>query len=97
MALIGSHKRLFQIETGMVAVMVAASLKKLMENPLDKNEIETLLNYVDVLFGDAKFLGDKDLEENAKTIRDFFKKSNKEPTSLEISLLLERFRELIWG
>ncbi|HEY8109258.1 MAG TPA: hypothetical protein VIG05_00115 [Candidatus Nitrosotenuis sp.] len=97
MALIGSHKRIFQIETGMVAVMIAASLKKLMESPSDKYQIDTLLNYVDVIIGDAKFLRDDDLEENAKTIRDFFMKSEERRTSLEISLLLDRFRELIWG
>ncbi len=97
MVLIGSHKRIFQIETGMVAVMIAACLKKLMENPSNKYQIESLQNYVDVIIGDAKFLGDKDLEENAVMIRDFFMKSNDENTTLEISLLLDRFRELIWG
>jgi hypothetical protein len=97
MAIVGSYKRIFQIETGMIAVMIAASLKKLMENPSDKYEIEILQNYVDVIIGDAKFLGDKDLEKNAIMIRDFFMKSNNENTSLEISLLLDRFRELIWG
>lgn len=97
MALIGSHKRIFQIETGMRAVMIAASLKKLMENPSDKYQIKTLLNHVDVIIGDAKFLRDDDLEENAKAIRDFFMKPNDDNASLEISLLLDRFRELIWG
>jgi hypothetical protein len=96
-AIIGTHKRIFQIETGMVAVMIASSLKKLMENPSDKNQIEAVLNYADVLMGDAKFLKDPVLEENAKMIMAFFMKHKENGTRLEISLLLDRFRELIWG
>lgn len=95
-ALTGSHKNLFRIETGVLAVMVAASLKKLAKNPSDENESEKLLNYVDVILGDAKFLGDKELEENAKMIINLFKKQKEERTSDDVILLLNRFKELVW-
>lgn len=97
MALTGSHKRLFQIETGVLAVMVTASLKKLVENPSDENESAKLLSYVDVIVGDAKFLGDVKLEENMKMITVLFEKPVWERKSQDISLLLNQFTKLVWN
>lgn len=97
MALTGSHKRLFQIETGVLAVMVTASLKKLIETPSDQNESAKLLSYVDVIIGDAKFLGDTKLEENVKMITVLFKKPVWERKSQDIRLLLNRFTKLVWN
>ena len=96
MALSGSHKRLFQIETGVQAVMVAASLKKLAKNPSDENESAKLLTCIDVIIGDAKFLGDKKLEENAKMITNLFQKPTEERNHQNINVLLNQFTKLVW-
>ncbi len=97
MATAGSYNSVFQIETGIVAVMIAASLKRLMQNPSDKNEIESLLNNADVVIGDAKFLGDTALEENMKMIVSLFKEPREKITCLEVSSLLSQFTNLVWG
>lgn len=91
------HKNLFQIETGVLGVMATASLKKLTKDPSNENESQNLLNYVDVILGDAKFLGDKELEENAKMIIALFKRQKEERTAEKVTLLLNRFKELVWN
>ncbi|WP_268541369.1 hypothetical protein [Candidatus Nitrosotenuis cloacae] len=97
MAGVSSYRRLFRIETEVRAVMIVSSLKKLVSDPSNKGEIEALLNNADVVIGDAKFLGNKALEENTKVITSTFKKPKEQRTSSEINLLLNRFTEIVWG
>jgi hypothetical protein len=90
------YRRLFRIEVGITAVWILNSLKKLEKNPSDKNEIKNLLNHVDVVMGDAKFLGNKQLEENAKMIMSLFNGDKiTRQKSLEIRSLIEQFKPLI--
>lgn len=97
MSLVGSHKNLFQIEAGVTSVWILDSLKKIEKNPSNKNEIEKLVNYADVIVGDAKFLGDKELEEIAKLIVDLFRGDKvTEQKSIEISTVIERFKNVVY-
>lgn len=77
--------------------MIVASLKKLMNDPDNKGEIEELLNNADIIIGDAKFLGNKALEMNTKNIISLFKKPKEQRTNSEINMLLDEFTERIWG
>ncbi|HXW01985.1 MAG TPA: hypothetical protein VD828_01255 [Candidatus Nitrosotenuis sp.] len=84
------------IEAGVTTVWILNSLKKLEKNPSDKNEIENLLNHVDVVMGDAKFLGNKQLEESAKMIISLFNGDKvTSQKSLQIRSLIEQFKPLI--
>jgi len=90
------YRKLFQIEAGVTAVWILDSLKKLEKNPSDKNEIKNLLNHVDVVMGDAKFLGNKQIEESAKMIMSLFNGDKiTRQKSLEIKSLIEQFKPLI--
>ena len=96
MSLSRPYKRLFMLEAGITTVWILDSLKKLEKNPSDKNEIKNLLNHVDVVMGDAKFLGNKQLEESAKMIISLFNGDKvTSQKSLEIRSLIEQFKPLI--
>ena len=94
MALNETHRRVFQNETQSLTVSMVKSLQKIGRDPLDRNEIERLVNSADVVVGNAKFLEDRELEERAKMIVTLFSRSeHAKGRSSEIRRLIEELRQ----
>jgi chemotaxis protein histidine kinase CheA len=54
-------------------MLVFGCLQKLEKNPSDLDTIERMVNAADIIRGGAKFLQDRDLELNCKTLIELFK------------------------
>ena len=63
-----THKKAFQSECNALSQAVLGSLLKLAENPKDQKELSKLVQSADTIMGDARFLQDKTLEQNATNI-----------------------------
>jgi hypothetical protein len=63
-----THKKAFQSECNALSQAVLGSLLKLAEKPKDLEELSKLVQSADTLMGDARFLQDKMLEQNATDI-----------------------------
>jgi hypothetical protein len=63
-----THKKAFQSECNALSQAVLGSLLKLAEKPKDLEELSKLVQSADTLMGDARFLQDKTLEQNATDI-----------------------------
>jgi chemotaxis protein histidine kinase CheA len=68
MALEQKHKEAFQSECNALSQMVLGSLLKLATNPKDEQELSKLIQSADTIMGDARFLEDKKLEQDATDI-----------------------------
>ncbi len=73
MALAESHRQLFLDECSRLTTLVYNCLKILEKNPSDFDAIERMVNAADVIRGGAKFLQDKEMEQNAKLLIELFK------------------------
>ncbi len=73
MALDQKYQHAFQKECDHLSQMVLGSLLKLASNPTDTQELCNLVQSADTIMGDALFLQDKDLEQNATMIVKSFK------------------------
>lgn len=62
------HRKAFQSEYNDLSQAVLDSLLKLAANPKDLKELSKLVQSADTIMGDARFLQDKKLEQNAKDI-----------------------------
>ena len=68
MELSQKHKEVFQSECNTLSQAVLGSLLKLAVNPRDKQELSKLVQSADTIMGDARFLENKKLEQNATDI-----------------------------
>jgi chemotaxis protein histidine kinase CheA len=68
MELTQKHKEVFRSECNTLSQAVLGSLLKLAANPKDKQELSKLVQSADTIMGDARFLQDKELEQNATEI-----------------------------
>lgn len=96
MALTVKHQQVFHNECGQLAQMVVGSLLKLSSNPKEENELKKLVQAADTIMGNARFLKDKTLEENAtlvvksfKDVKDVRKKID------EYSAAIDQFGKLV--
>lgn len=62
------HKKIFQSECNTLSQAVLGSLLKLAENPKDQKEVSKLVQSADTLMGNARFMQDEGLEQNATDI-----------------------------
>ncbi|MEK6931905.1 MAG: hypothetical protein AABZ37_07000 [Thermoproteota archaeon] len=68
MALEQKYKKAFQSECDVLSQAVLGSLLRLAANPKDQQELSKLVQSADTIMGDARFLEDKELEQNATDI-----------------------------
>ncbi|MGQ0605544.1 MAG: hypothetical protein ACT4OD_01120 [Candidatus Nitrosotenuis sp.] len=68
MALDERYKKAFQKECAGLSQMVLGSLQKLASKPNDEQEIKNLVQAADTMIGGARFLQDKELEQDASLI-----------------------------
>lgn len=68
MVLDQKHQKAFRAECNNLSQMVLGSLLKLASNPKDMQELVNLVQTADTIMGGARFLQDKDLEQNATMI-----------------------------
>ena len=68
MVLEQKYKKAFQSECNVLSQAVFGSLQKLATNPKDQQELTKLVQAADTIMGDARFLEDKELEQNATDI-----------------------------
>ena len=68
MALSQKHQEVFQSECDVLSQAILGSLLKLAASPKDKQELSKLVQSADTIMGDARFLQDKELEQNATEI-----------------------------
>jgi chemotaxis protein histidine kinase CheA len=68
MTLEQKHQNAFRTECNDLSQMVLGSLLKLASNPKDVQELANLVQTADTIMGNARFLQDKELEQNATMI-----------------------------
>lgn len=96
MALAQKHKEAFQSECNVLSQAVLGSLLKLAVNPRDKQEMYKLVQSADTIMGDARFLEDKKLEQNAtEIVKSFTGTSDVRKKIDEFSLAFEQFGLLV--
>ena len=96
MTLTQKHKEVFQSECNTLSQAVLGSLLKLAANPKDKQELSKLIQTADTIMGDARFLEDKKLEQNATYIVKSFTGSHDVRKKIdEFSLAFEQFGLLV--
>lgn len=66
------HKKAFRSECDVLSLAVLGSLLKLAENPTDQKELSKLVQSADTIMGNARFIQDKKLEQNATDIVESF-------------------------
>jgi chemotaxis protein histidine kinase CheA len=76
MALEQKYKEIFQSECNTLSQAVLGSLLKLAASPKDKQELSKLVQSADTIMGNARFLQDKELEQNATNIVKSFTGTN---------------------
>lgn len=90
------HKKAFQSECNALSQAVLGSLLKLAANPKDIKELSKLVQSADTLVGNARFLQDKKLEQNAKDIVKSFTGVNDVRKKIdEFGMAFERFGLLV--
>lgn len=96
MALSQKHKEIFQSECNILSQAVLGSLLRLAVNPRDKQELSKLVQSADTIMGDARFLEDKKLEQNATDIVKSFTGTNDVRKKIEqFGLAFEQFGLLV--
>ena len=96
MTLEQKYKKAFQSECDTLSQAVLGSLLKLATNPKDKQELSKLVQSADTIIGDARFLEDKKLEQNATYIVKSFTGSHDVRKKIdEFSLAFEQFGLLV--
>ena len=96
MELTQKHKEVFQSECNTLSQAVLGSLLKLATNPKDKQELSKLVQAADTIMGDARFLEDKKLEQNATDIvKSFTGTSDVRKKIEEFGLAFEQFGLLV--
>ncbi len=96
MALEQKYKKIFQSECDTLSQAVLGSLLKLAVNPKDKQELSKLVQSADTIMGDARFLEDKKLEQNATMIvKSFTGISDARNKTDEFNLAFEQFGLLV--
>jgi chemotaxis protein histidine kinase CheA len=96
MALSQKHQEIFQSECNALSQAVLGSLLKLAANPRDKQELSKLVQSADTIMGGARFLEDKNLEQNATMIVKSFTDNNDVRKKIdEFSLAFEQFGLLV--
>ncbi len=96
MTLAQKHKKVFQSECDALSQMVLGSLLKLAINPKDKQELSKLIQTADTIMGDARFLEDKKLEQNATDIVKSFTGTNDVRKKIEqFGIAIEQFGLLV--
>ena len=96
MALAQKHQEIFQSECNTLSQAVLGSLLKLAANPKDKQELSKLVQSADTIMGDARFLEDKKLEQNATNIVKSFTGTNDVRKKIEqFGIAIEQFGLLV--
>ena len=96
MALSQKHQEIFRSECNTLSQAVLGSLLKLAANPKDKQELSKLVQSADTIMGGARFLEDKELEQNATNIVKSFTNTNDVRKKIdEFSLAFEQFGLLV--
>ena len=96
MALVQKHQEIFQSECNTLSQAVLGSLLKLAANPKDKQELSKLVQSADTIMGDARFLEDKKLEQNATNIVKSFTGTNDVRKKIEqFGIAIEQFGLLV--
>ena len=96
MELAQKHKEIFKSECNTLSQAVLGSLLKLAANPKDKQELSKLVQSADTIMGDARFLQDKELEQNATTIvKSFTNTSDVRKKIDQFSAAFEQFGLLV--
>lgn len=90
------YKKAFQSECNTLSQAVLGSLLKLATSPKDKLELSKLIQSADTIMGDARFLEDKELEQNATMIvKSFTNTSDVRKKIDEFGIALEQFGLLV--
>lgn len=90
------YKEAFQKECNQLSLMVLGSLQKLSINPTDRQELSKLVQAADTIMGDARFLQNKELEEQATSIvKSFVRVRDVRKKIDEYSTAYEQFGRLI--
>lgn len=96
MALEEKYSRVFQTECDSLSQAILGSLQKLSKNPQDKKEICNLVQSADTIMGDARFLQNKELEQNAMIIIKSFRDiSDVRKKIEEFGIAFEQFGSLV--
>jgi len=96
MALAQKHQEIFQFECNTLSQAVLGSLLKLATNPRDQQELSKLVQSADTIMGDARFLQDKELEQNATNIVKSFTGTNDVRKKIEqFGIAIEQFGLLV--
>jgi chemotaxis protein histidine kinase CheA len=72
MKLSQKHQEIFQSECNVLSQAVLGSLLKLAASPRDMQELSKLVQSADTIMGNARFLDDEKLEQNATDIVESF-------------------------
>lgn len=90
------YKNAFQAECNTLSQAVLGSLLKLATNPKDKQELSKLVQAADTIMGDARFLQDKELEQNAtEIVKSFVGTSDVRKKIDQFSAAFEQFGLLV--
>ena len=96
MVLEQKYKKAFQSECNTLSQAVLGSLLKLATNPKDQQELTKLVQAADTIMGDARFLEDKKLEQNATDIVKSFTGTNDVRKKIDqFSIAFEQFGLLV--
>jgi chemotaxis protein histidine kinase CheA len=96
MTLVQKHKEIFQSECNTLSQAVLGSLLKLASHPKDKQELSKLVQSADTIMGGARFLQDKELEQNATNIVKSFTNTNDVRKKIdEFGIAIEQFGLLV--
>ena len=96
MALEQKYQIAFQSECNTLSQAVLGSLLKLAASPKDQQELSKLIQSADTIMGNARFLQDKKLEQNATDIVKSFTDINDVRKKIdEFSLAFEQFGLLV--
>ncbi len=96
MTLDQKYQKAFQKECNHLSQMVLGSLQKLASNPTDEHELTELVQAADTIIGGARFLQDKELEQNASMIVKSFKNTKDVRKKIaEYNMAYEQFGRLV--
>ncbi|MGY5148035.1 MAG: hypothetical protein ACW9W4_08560 [Candidatus Nitrosopumilus sp. bin_7KS] len=96
MALEEKYSKTFQSECDSLSQAILGSLQKLSKNPKDPKEICNLIQSADTVMGNARFLQNKKLEQNATSIiKSFRGVSDVRKKIEEFGIAVEQFGSLV--
>ena len=96
MALDLNYQQAFQSECNTLSQAILGSLLKLATNPKDQQELHKLVQSADTIMGNARFLEDKELEQNATDIVKSFTGTNDVRKKIEqFGIAFEQFGLLV--